>query len=410
MNLEWGAASHTGQVRTNNQDSAVAEPGLFAVADGMGGHAAGEVASQVAIEALRSDAPTLGIVEAVRAANRAVIDRAGDDPALRGMGTTVCALSPIDGRVVLVNVGDSRGYLFRDGELSQITADHNLVAELERDGHISAEEARVHPQRNIITRVLGNDLDLEVDTFEVDPFRGDRFLLCSDGLFNEVDDEAIARLLRTERDPQRVADDLVRMANEAGGRDNITVVVVDVADDDDRSRTASAALAGAVATSTARPVRRVEPDTTEAHPASVDERALERRARRVTWRSTLFVLAVLLVLGVAVSAVWYVSRNTYFVGVDGDEIVIFRGKPGGVLWIDPTLEEGTGVDLGEIPAANRSAVEDGREYGDIDDARAYVERLHRRWQQQEERRSTLGTTTTTTSTPTTSTTTSPPAP
>lgn len=409
MKLDWGAASHTGQVRSNNQDSAVAEAGLFAVADGMGGHAAGEVASQVAIEALRSSAPTLGIVEAVRDANRAVIDRATGDPALRGMGTTVCALSPIDGRVVLVNVGDSRGYLFRDGELSQVTDDHNLVAELERDGHISAEEARVHPQRNIITRVLGNDADVEVDTFEVDPFRGDRFLLCSDGLFNEVDDPTIADLLRTERDPQRAADELVRMANEAGGRDNITVVVVDVLDDDDKARTASAALAGAAATSAARTVQAPEPERTQVHAAvAPDEPAPEHRPRRVTWRSTLFVLAVLLVVAVAVGAVWYVSRNTYFVGVDGDEIAIFRGKPSGVLWIDPTLEEGTGVDLDEIPAANRAAVEEGREYADIDEARAYVERLHARWEGDEERRRAASTTTTTTST--TSTTTSPPAP
>lgn len=415
MKLDWGAASHTGQVRSNNQDSAVAEAGLFAVADGMGGHAAGEVASQVAIDALRSSTATLGIVDAVRDANRAIIDRASGDPTLRGMGTTVCALSLIDDRVVLVNVGDSRGYLFRDGELSQVTADHNLVAELERDGHISAEEARVHPQRNIITRVLGNDADVEVDTFEVDPFRGDRFLLCSDGLFNEIDHPTIAGLLRAERDPQRAADELVRMANEAGGRDNITVVVVDVLDDDDRARTASAALAGAAATSAARPVQTPEPEKTEVanlqaraavEPVDAGEPAPERRPRRVTWRSTIFVLAVLLVVGVAVGAVWYVSRNTYFVGVDGDEIAIYRGKPGGVLWIDPTFEEGTGVNLDEIPAANRLAVEEGREYADIDEARAYVERLHARWEGAEQRRRSASTTTTST----TSTTTSPPAP
>ena len=407
LRLDWAAASHTGQVRANNQDSAVAEPGLFAVADGMGGHAAGEVASQVAIEALRASAPGEGLVEAVRAANRAVIERAAHDPALRGMGTTVCALTLADDRVVIVNVGDSRAYLFRDGELSQITEDHNLVAELERDGRISAEEAKVHPQRNIITRVLGNDDEVVVDEFPVDPYRGDRFLLCSDGLFNEVDDDAIAALLRTERDPQRAADELVRMANEGGGRDNVTVVVVDVLDDGDKARAASAALAGAAATSIARPIP-AEPDKTivhEALPAGDDITIAPPRPRRVTWRSTLFVLAVVLVVGLIAGSVWWFGRNTYFVGVDGDEVAIFRGKPSGVLWIDPTLEERTGLDLDDVPEARRADVEAGREQPTLERAQRYVENL--RDQAASEQRTTTTTTSSTTTSTTTTTTAAP---
>ena len=255
MRFEWGAASDAGRVRPANEDAAVAEEGLFAVADGMGGHAAGEIASRVAVEALRSNAGD-GLVEAVRLANRAVLDKAAEDPALRGMGTTVCALALVEGdppQVLVVNVGDSRAYLLRDGELQQLTDDHNLVAELEREGRITHEEALVHPQRNIITRVLGNDPDVEVDQFPIDVFRGDRFLICSDGLFNEVEDDAIEDVLRAERVPQDAADELVRRANALGGRDNISVVVVDVVDDDGRAREASAALAGSASRTISAP-------------------------------------------------------------------------------------------------------------------------------------------------------------
>ena len=235
LRLVWAAASHPGRVRANNQDAAVAEEALFVVADGMGGHAAGEVASRVAIESMRESIGGGTLVDAVRLANRAVFEHAAEDPALRGMGTTLAAIALVDDsdgttRMHVVNVGDSRVYLLRDGTLEQITDDHSLVAELEREGRLTAEEARVHPQRNIVTRVLGNTPDVDVDEFPIDPFRGDRFLLCSDGLFNEVPDDEIAAVLRQERDPQRAVDELVERANDAGGRDNITVVVVDLVD------------------------------------------------------------------------------------------------------------------------------------------------------------------------------------
>src|SRR5439155_13711225 len=213
LRLDWAAASDPGRVRANNQDAAVAEEQLFAVADGMGGHAAGEVASRVAVEAMRANIGDGTLVDAVRHANRAVWERAADDPTLRGMGTTLSAIALVDDEdgatcVHVVNVGDSRVYLLRDGELEQITEDHSLVAELEREGRLTAEEARVHPQLNILTRVLGNAPDVDVDEFPIDPFRGDRFLLCSDGLFNEVRDDEIAAVLRAEHEPQRAVDEL----------------------------------------------------------------------------------------------------------------------------------------------------------------------------------------------------------
>lgn len=393
MRFDWAAVSHPGRVRAGNEDAAVAEEGLFAVADGMGGHAGGEVASQVALEALRAGIGA-GLVDAARAANRAVIDRAGADPALRGMGTTLCAMAVVTGAaptVEVVNVGDSRAYLLRDGDLSQITEDHNLVAQLEREGRITAEEARVHPQRNIITRVLGNDPDVEVDTFPIDPYRGDRFLLCSDGLFNEVTPDAIADVLRHRREPQAAADELVRRALDGGGRDNITVVVVDVLDDDDKARRASAALAGSAATSTARPIHPADPTLTGAQPAVAGGRPAPERpaSRRMTWRTGLFAVALVAVVAVAAGSVWWFGRKTLYVGVDGDRVAIFRGRPGGVLWIDPTVEERTGVRFDDVIPARKDDVTAGEEQPDLRSARRYVTNL------------TTTTTSTTTSTTTT---------
>ena len=267
--LRVGSASHTGMVRSVNQDAClVAEP-LFAVADGMGGHAAGEVASEVAVEALRinAEASSEGLVRAVKVANRAVWEKGATDPSMRGMGTTMCAVALVpasdgtegDGTegdaLAVINVGDSRVYLFRDGELDQITEDHSLVEDLVREGRLSHEEAKFHPQRNVVTRVLGMDEDVEVDSWRITPFTGDRLLLCSDGLFNEVDDRSIAGVLRRLSDPNDAAAELVRLANEAGGRDNITVVLVDVVDDGGRAEAASAAIASEGSSSlSARPL------------------------------------------------------------------------------------------------------------------------------------------------------------
>jgi protein phosphatase len=401
VRFDWAAASDAGQVRAGNEDSALAVDGLFVVADGMGGHAAGEVASRVAVEALQASAGT-GIVEAVHLANQAVMDRAEADPSLRGMGTTLCAmaLGP-DGQVEIVNVGDSRAYLFRDGALVQITVDHNFVAQLEREGRITAEEARVHPQRNIITRVLGNDPDVEVDVFPIDAFRGDRFLLSSDGLFNEIADDAIADVLRNHRPPQEAADELVRRANASGGRDNITIVVVDVLDDDDKARAASAALAGAAATTAAEPVPAAP--ATEAAPRpdrpgdAITIEPPPPRGRRVTWRAVVFVLVLLAIVVGAAGSVWWFGRNTFYVGLDHNEVTIFRGRPGGVLWLDPTVEQHTGLRIDDVPDARKRDVVLGKDADSVADARRYVANLKRQAAEEQA----ASTTTTTSSTITT---------
>lgn len=235
--LRWGLASDVGRVRKENQDRSVATGRLFAVADGMGGHAGGATAAQVAIETLRATfeaAPSApGLHGAIRAANAAILERAAEDHSLRGMGTTLTALGLVDngdGRELLhlVNVGDSRAYLLRGGDLFQLTEDHSMVEEMVRAGELSRDEAASHPARHVLTRVLGVDEGVTPDAWEIELHVGDRILLCSDGLVNEVDDESIGAILGEERDPDGAAQTLVETARANGGSDNITVIVIDV--------------------------------------------------------------------------------------------------------------------------------------------------------------------------------------
>ena len=240
--LRMAAGTHVGVTRQVNQDSYATAPGVAVVADGMGGHRGGEVASAIAAKEMisRFDAPELdALVTGVGHANRRILDEAAADPKLHGMGTTVVALGLIDvaDGVALgaINVGDSRMYRLTGNVLEQLTEDHSLVEALVREGRITAAEAKVHPQRNIVTRALGVIEHVEVDSFHFVPKIGDRYLLCSDGLFNEVDANTIATILATEADPEAATQKLIAAANEGGGRDNITTVIADVVAAEDAS-------------------------------------------------------------------------------------------------------------------------------------------------------------------------------
>jgi len=417
----WGVASDVGRVRAVNQDDALATEGLFAVADGMGGHRGGEVASRLAVETLGARAPlftTEDLIEAVRDVNATIVTRAGEDADLAGMGTTLCVMSLVttddQERLAVANVGDSRVYLFSEGELEQLTEDHSLVAGLVREGHLSEEEAAVHPQRNILTRALGIDRGVQVDAWEVLPFAGDRFLLCSDGLFNEVSENQIAGVLRRLADPTDAARELVRLANDGGGRDNITVVVVDVIEDEGAAVAAAAARSagagGARLTTAKRPV----PDLAgfdaavvatagasgaAAAPAPVappPERPTEdlggarsaagpagHRAREVheprppliTWRVVLFFVAIAAVVAVGFGTIHWYGTSTFFVGADAEEVVIYRGRPGGVLWSDPALEERTGIRVDQLTPVGRSLLQAGKVQPSLAAARDYVDNL-----------------------------------
>jgi PPM family protein phosphatase len=228
------ALTDTGRKRRHNEDVYVAEPPIFAIADGMGGAKAGEVAAALAADVLRGEGGSgeEALVTLIQEANRRVYERAAEDAAKSGMGTTMTVALLEDGRVRIGHVGDSRAYLIRDGELSQLTDDHSLVGELVRSGKLAPEEAETHPQRSVITRVLGTDPEVDVDTITIQTRSGDLFLLCSDGLYSMVGNNRILELVeRNRRDLDAAARALIAAANKGGGDDNITVVAFEIAPD-----------------------------------------------------------------------------------------------------------------------------------------------------------------------------------
>ena len=422
--LRAGAATHVGRMRTVNEDAhaLLPERDLFIVADGMGGHQGGEVASRLAVETLEIayEEPTAeSLTDAILVANHRIRDEGDADPNLRGMGTTVVVLALVprephpddlptsaDGDVgqhlLIANVGDSRAYLFRDSALVQLTEDHSVVADLVREGRITADEAEVHPQRNIVTRVLGIYDTIDVDLWPVDPLAGDRVLLCSDGLFNEVGTDQISSVLRRLDDPAEAAAELVRLANEGGGRDNITVVLVDVVDDGGVAQAASAALAGETSSlesvapdrsdaedlagfttampAVTAPLKEEAPETGASDKPSRAERRAERKRTprtRFTWRVLVFLLLVVAVIVGAIATIQWYGTSTYYVTFEDDEVVIFRGRPDAVLWVEPELVETSGIQRGDVPARYVDALEDGREHSSLAEAEAYVANIVR---------------------------------
>lgn len=366
IRLHPGSATDVGLVRSNNQDRLLVADPLFAVADGMGGAAAGEVASATAIDTLREafDAAGTstpdGLIEAARTANRAVWEQAESNPEMRGMGTTLVALALLeDGRLGVVNIGDSRLYVLRGGGLRQITNDHNLVAELVAEGRISKEEAEVHPRRNIMTRALGVDPDVPVDLFVEDAVAGDRFLLCSDGLPRELRDDHIASLLQRLADPVEAAKELVEEAKRRGGNDNITVIVVDVEDTEKD---------GAVAPPPP-PVTEHEAPPEPPPPAAAPP---QPTARMITPRVVGFVLLLIAILAGAAAGIGWYARSGYFVGLRGDRITIFQGQPGGVLWFHPTVADATHVTTKDVLDHQVPRLRAGQTEPTLQAARQYV--------------------------------------
>jgi PPM family protein phosphatase len=315
---QFAGASDPGRRRRRNEDSYVIDPPLFAVADGMGGAQAGEVASKLAAGAVKERGAD--VEELIQEANRRVHQRSIEDPNASGMGTTLTVASVENGMVSIGHVGDSRAYLVREGRLEQVTDDHSLVGELMRSGKLSAEEAETHPQRSVITRALGTDPDVDVDMFPIESRAGDLFLICSDGLTTMVDDTKILELVEQHRDDlQTLVKSLIKAANKGGGEDNITVVAFDITDDDATEQTA---------VHPAPEPDEVEPDEedtlTEADEVpvvdtmvvSVDEIATAydqqesqkpRRRGRLT-RVLSFLVVIALLVGVAFLILWGLAR------------------------------------------------------------------------------------------------------
>jgi protein phosphatase len=396
VKISAGAFSDSGRVRDNNEDAHVVDErlALFAIADGMGGHAAGEVASWTAIEALRAAiANGRPVNDAIVQANDAIIERSATDPALSGMGTTLTAVVVAGGSRLLVgHVGDSRAYLLRDGNLQQLTDDHSLVGELVREGRLTAEQAESHPQKAIVTRALGTDSEVDVDVYTVDVKVGDRVILCSDGLTDMVRERDIERIARSEIDPQRAAERLVDAANSAGGVDNITVIVLLVEDVDADGAVDPEAFAIGEA-DRVTPVPQPAPDV-EPPKAKPIRTPLGRKVRG----ALLILVPLLVILGLAFGAVGWYARRSFYVGIDNGQVVVFRGVPGGVLGWNPTVEKRTSLTEGELLEKDQEAVSDGAARGSRDKADQYLVHLQEG----------VDSTSTTTSTTTTTTTTLPP--
>jgi PPM family protein phosphatase len=342
-----------GRKRRRNEDAFVLEPPLFAVADGMGGAQAGEVASRLAAAAFREfhEADELEPDERLRAlvqeANRRIYDRARADTGATGMGTTLTAALLEDEQVTIGHVGDSRAYRLREGQLEQLTEDHSLVADLMRSGRLTPEEAETHPQRSVITRALGTDREVDVDTMTVEASPGDVFLLCSDGLTTMVADEEILDLVAGADSLEQAAKALVKAANKGGGEDNVTVVLFAVEGDaaaleetlvaangrgadEDLEDTLSglevpASLRATETTVLAPPEPAGWPvdEPEEERPARPPRRRRRRWRRRLLWAALTLAFVALVLAG----ALWALSR-AYFVGADEDgNVTVFQGLP-----------------------------------------------------------------------------------
>jgi len=311
--IPFAALTHVGNVRALNEDSLLALPPLYAVADGLGGHQSGEVASALAIDALRDHAPKhpdpVALARAVQAANQAVINGIEKGAGREGMGTTMTAVMLEPGRAVFAQVGDSRAYLLRNRSLSQVTEDHSVVGAMLRSGHITAEEARRHPQRAVITRALGSDPNLSVDTFDITILRGDRLLLCSDGLTTMVEDAQIQEILAASLDPNHAAEKLVQAALDAGGVDNISVIVVDVTEQQGANVAAIAAMK-------------------------------KKKPRSKLWLWTLVWIALVAAVGAGIyyGTLNYVEDRAYLSGEPGNVVYLHRGLPDTILDFDLTFE------------------------------------------------------------------------
>jgi PPM family protein phosphatase len=334
--VDEAARTDAGRQRHANEDAYYARAPVYAVADGMGGAQAGEVASRIAVEAFdeRSDGGTAEqqLERVAVEANRRIFELAQSDSSRSGMGTTLTGMLVSDDEVAIVHVGDSRAYLFRDGELRQLTRDHSLVEELRRQGRLSQEEAEEHPQRSIITRALGPERDVELDVQTHRALNGDVYLLCSDGLTSMVREERVREILATSDSLQVAVDALVAEANEMGGRDNITVVALRVGGDIDD---AAGAVAAADETVVGLRAPEPEPDTDEHRVATVAPapppaapRPAPARSRRRRLRRTVVALVALVVLAGATVGAVAAIRSVYFVGQDDRGLVtLYRGVP-----------------------------------------------------------------------------------
>jgi protein phosphatase len=367
MRIDAGVATDVGRVREGNEDAFAIEPPLYAVADGMGGHRGGEVASQLALQTVveRFRARQGSLADQVQAANRAVYERSATDRKVTGMGTTLTAAIVAGDRAHLVHVGDSRAYLLRAGALRQLTEDHTLVNRMLKAGEITEREAAVHPHRNVILRALGQDPDVAIDEQDVGLIEGDRLLLCSDGLTVMVPEDQLQAILEaTAAAPQEAAERLVRAANGAGGIDNITVVVLDVLEGDPPTTDDSDEDASA------------RTDTVATSEEAADASALARR-RWFRWGAIAVGVVLAIVVGLTGLRAWLDTR--WYVGVSDGHVAIFQGIPADLFGLDLShVTEQTDISAAAVMALPLYAeLEQGINANSREDAAVHVEQIRK---------------------------------
>ncbi len=365
--IRAAGATHVGLVRQSNQDNFALREGTFVLADGMGGHQGGEVASFEATSTILESGKINSVADMVKSvskANQAILKRAKKEDNLSGMGTTVCVLSEIVGttgkkRIGIANVGDSRIYRLGKSELTQITQDHSLVGDLVRTGELTQEEAARHPQRNILTRALGIEQDLVIDTWELNPVAGDKYLLCSDGLFNEIDDEKIAQILMEDAELEKIAQNLIDHALEAGGHDNITALVLCVEDQES-----------------------FEPEDwilSEMNQHTVVKSrlnsAVDSEIKNFDWKPVVICMSVLLLIVSVFTAIGLYARSGWFIGEFNGGVAIFKGKSQGVLWFDPTIERKTQISILDLSEETRKIVIDSIAMESLEEAEFFVNNI-----------------------------------
>lgn len=377
LTLRYAAHSDRGLIRDGNQDSVYAGPRLLAVADGMGGMAAGDVASNIVIGAmapLDEDVPGNALVDALRSAvgtaNQQLRDTVDANPQLEGMGTTLTATLFSGSKLGMVHIGDSRAYLLRNGEFAQITKDDTYVQMLVDEGRISAEEASSHPQRSLLTRALdGRDIDPEYSVRQVLP--GDRYLICSDGLSGVVSADTIGETMREYTDPQQCVERLVQLALRGGGPDNITVIIADATDQDiveaspivggaaarDRGMATSADVSTPAARASALSAPR--PPVPEEPTAGADDES--ERPRRRPVRAAAISVALLVLVGGAVFGGWSYTQRQYYVGAtENGQVAVFRGIQGEIAGMNlSTVHSKSPADLEDLTLAAQEQVKQG---------------------------------------------------
>jgi serine/threonine protein phosphatase PrpC len=400
------AVSHVGKIRSNNQDSGYAGSYLFVVADGMGGHAGGDVASAIAVRRISEvdqrytsahDA-AFALQSSLIAANSLLAETVFEHNELTGMGTTVSGILRVDNQIAIAHIGDSRIYRFRGGKLEQISTDHTFVQRLVDSGRITPEEAAVHPRRSVLMRVLGDvDAAPEIDTNVYDTAPGDRWMICSDGLSSYVTDDKMQHVLATFPSTQEAAEKLVKESLDQGAPDNVTVVLVDIDESTDSAHVPPLTVGSAASplsfdsdsarrslrlpTLLLHPLKATQPDPSHFEPESEDyldeliqeDRARQRR-RRATWLVSIVIVVLAVASGCIVGYNW--TQSHYYVGDDHGYVAIYRGVQQDIGPIQlSSLYEKTSIALADLPAFNRGQVESTISANNLTLAKDIVERL-----------------------------------